>query len=520
MRETDWKVLIIDDEKGVRRVMALTLKDAGYEVLTADSGQRGIRTCQERSPHIVITDILMPEMDGIDVLKKIKEEDPDIEVIVMTGFGELDNAIRALQLDASDYVTKPIHDDAIQVALKRAKERYKNRRALKDYLEKMEKRWIDTADELEKTYRFQKNLIESSIDGIMGWNNKGEVVIFNKRMEKMLGYSKDVVIGKMSFDQFFPKGAIQKFEEVLRGEDWGGGNRLFLYETDLVSITGTDIPVQLSATVLFEEGDEIGTVGFFRDIRETRRLEQQFADQARLLQQDKMITMGRLAASAVHEINNPLSGVLNYIRLMIKILNRDVLESEHIDKFRNYLTLSESETRRCSKIVSNLLTFSRKSEVEFTKIDINELVTKSLLLSQHKLDLLNIQPETVLDPNTPIVLGDSDQIQQCIINLVFNAIDAMPDGGTLNVSTSVNDGKKRIKIEVKDTGCGISKGDIPKVFDPFYTTKSEGKGLGLGLSTVSGIIDRHKGSIRLDSELGEGTIFTIELPLCHGSSLD
>ncbi len=123
-RTKDWKVLFIDDDEGIRKVISIALEDAGYIMLTAADGQEGIELCQKHAPHIIITDIRMPGMDGIEVLQSIKKTDPDKEVIVTTGFGEIDYAIQALQLDASDFITKPINDSALQVALERAKQRY------------------------------------------------------------------------------------------------------------------------------------------------------------------------------------------------------------------------------------------------------------------------------------------------------------------------------------------------------------------------------------------------------------
>jgi len=512
MAEKDWKVLFIDDEEGIRRVMSITLGDAGYQVLTAEDGEEGIQLCQKESPQIVITDIRMPGMEGTEVLKRIKEEDPNKEVIVVTAFGEMELAIRALQLDASDFITKPIHDEALFVALERAKERYTTRKELNDYTALIEERWMDTAEELARVFNFQENLIESSIDGIVGCDKDGKIVTFNKRSEQMLGYSKDEVRGKVSFEKLLPVGTADKFKKDLYSEEYGGNDRLYLYETHLIDKAGNKVPVQLSATVLFEENQEIGMVGFIRDLREMRRLEQQFADQARLLQQDKMISLGRLAASVVHEINNPLAGILNYIRLMIKVLGRGSLDKEHLQKFQRYLDLVESETSRCSKIVSNLLAFSRTSKLEFTEINMNELLERCIMLSQHKLTLQNIEIRTDVTPGAPIVSGDFNQIQQCVINLIFNAIDAMPNGGTLTIKSSIDPNKGLVRIGVADTGTGIAKEDLSQIFDPFYTTKIEGKGLGLGLSTVYGIIDRHKGTITVESELGKGTVFTITLP--------
>jgi signal transduction histidine kinase len=253
-------------------------------------------------------------------------------------------------------------------------------------------------------------------------------------------------------------------------------------------------------------------VAFFRDLREIRRLEQQFADQARLLHQDKMISLGRLAASVVHEINNPLAGVLNYARLMLKILKKGPLTTDYQQKFENYLNLMANEINRCSTIVSNLLTFSRKSEVEFTSVAVNELVEKCLMLSGHKLKLSNISLETRLQETLPIVKGDYNQLQQCLINLIFNAIDAMPNGGKLLVATSHRSGDQTVSIQIQDTGCGISKRDLSHIFEPFFTTKSEGQGLGLGLAMVEGIVERHKGRIEVTSELGKGTTFTLLVP--------
>jgi signal transduction histidine kinase len=145
----------------------------------------------------------------------------------------------------------------------------------------------------------------------------------------------------------------------------------------------------------------------------------------------------------------------------------------------------------------------------------NELLQKCIMLSQHRLTLQNIQIETNLGPENPKVWGDFNQIQQCIINLVFNAIDAMPEGGTLTIGSSLKPKDGTVEIRLKDTGSGIASEDLPRIFDPFFTTKQEGNGLGLGLSTVYGIMDRHKGTIGVDSQIGKGTTFTIKLPVAE-----
>jgi len=509
----DWKILFIDDEKDIREVMTITLEDAGYKVVTAENGQTGIRLCQEIAPQIVITDIRMPKMDGIQVLETLKSMNPDIEVIVVTAFGEMDISIQALQLDASDFITKPINDEALHMALKRAKHRYLTRKELKDYTALLEREKAQTSQELIKTISFQKNLIENSMDGILGCDEKETVVIFNKAMESMLGYSKDAVLNQMTLNNFFLAEEKKRFKAELANESFGGADKLFLYETTMLNHEGHMVPVQVSASVLSDQDRGNGLVCFFRDLREINKLEREIADQASILHQDKMMSLGRLAASVVHEINNPLFGVLNYLQLMSRVLERGPLDKAQSEKFKRYLDLTEKETSRCSQIISSLLTFSRKSPPSFDKVQIDELLNRCAILSQHKLALSNIKLSYSVDPAIPPVLGDFNQLQQCLFNLIFNAIDAMPEGGAINIEGKRDKTKGRVLITVKDTGPGISHKDLPHIFEPFFTTKDEGFGVGLGLSTVYGIMERHDGSVTVESKPGEGSAFTLELPL-------
>jgi signal transduction histidine kinase len=236
-------------------------------------------------------------------------------------------------------------------------------------------------------------------------------------------------------------------------------------------------------------------------------------DQARILHQDKMMSLGRLAASVVHEINNPLSGILNYIRLMLRVLGGEQLNEERVKKFQHYLKLVESETDRCSQIVTSLLNFSRISPPAFGEVRIEDLIERCVLLSQHKLELSGIRLESNIQTNIPPVKGDFNQLQQSIINLIFNAIDAMPEGGTLTLEGHYDSKAKLAAITVKDSGQGIEPGDLPHIFEPFFTTKNQAYGVGLGLSTVYGIIERHKGSVDVKSKPGEGAVFKLKLPV-------
>ncbi len=514
--ESDWKIVLIDDEQGIRKVTGIALRDAGYEVFTAADGREGLEVCDRVRPQIVITDIRMPGMDGISVLGNLKKRLPDTEVIVVTAFGEMELAIRALQLDASDFITKPIHDEALHLALERARDRYVRRKQIQEYTLLLEEGWNETTAELMETYRFQNDLIESSMDGIVGCDADDRVVIFNRSMERILGYTKSEVLHRFGLGGLFHPEDEKAFLKALKKDRYGGENRLFMYQTALRGKTLSSIPVQISASVITDpQGQENGKVCFVRDLREIRELEREIEDQAKILHQDKMMSLGRLAASVVHEINNPLAGVLNYCRLMIRILNRGDLRPENASKFEQYLNLVESETARCSEIVSNLLTFSRKTPVSFSNVEVRELLDRSILLCQHKLELSNIRLTTEYSSDLPAIRGDFNQLQQCIINLIFNALDAMPEGGVLTIGASHNASHNRVIITVQDTGIGIPEENLSHIFEPFFTSKDEGYGVGLGLSTLYGIVRHHQGDVHVESRPGEGTRFSLSLPTAN-----
>jgi PAS domain S-box-containing protein len=511
----DWRILLIDDEEDIRDIVAVVLKDAGYRVETAVDGVSGMAACRQFSPHIVITDIRMPRMDGLEVLKQVKADHPEMEVIVATAFAEMSLAVKALQLDASDFVTKPIDDNALMVALNRAMQRYRDRRKIKDYTRFLEKGWDETTLELMETYAYQQKLIQSSMDGILGCDAQDRVITFNRSLEQMTGYTQVEVIGTRTLSDLFEPDAHTAFRKALENSEHGGPGQLALYETCIYTKEKAKVPVQLSATLIQEEGKIEGLVCFFRDLRQLRRLEREMADQARMLQQDKMISLGRLAASVAHEINNPLSGILNYLRLMARILDREPSDAPALAKFSRYLETAIEETDRCSQIVSHLLTFSRKSAGKKSPLPVNELLQRCAVLSRHRLELADIRLKVDTD-NTPMrVLGDMNQLQQCIINLIFNAIDAMAQGGQLNLSAQVSEGEEQVRICVKDTGCGIPPQDKKKIFEPFYTTKKEGYGVGLGLSTTYGIVHQHGGHIEVESTPGKGSQFCIVLDLVN-----
>ncbi len=241
-------------------------------------------------------------------------------------------------------------------------------------------------------------------------------------------------------------------------------------------------------------------------------LQQLKESQEQVCQIEKLDSLGQMAASIAHEVNNPLSGVLIYIQLLIKNLTADNLPKE---KALNYLTTMELEITRCSRIISNLLDFSRQKQPTFEPVNLNEAIERALNLVAHSAVMKHVEVVKELSPALPAVMADPNQLQQVFINLMLNAIQAMPKQGTLTLRTSSN-GAGEVRADVKDTGIGIPRENMPKLFTPFFTTKKEVKGVGLGLAVSYGIIQKHKGRIEVDSEEGKGTTFSIYLTACKG----
>ena len=245
------------------------------------------------------------------------------------------------------------------------------------------------------------------------------------------------------------------------------------------------------------------------------RTQQLKAAQRKLVQSDRLATLGQLAASVAHEINNPVSGVLNLSMLLERLMASGAYPPGREAEFRKYLGLISTETARVGRIVSDLLAFSRRSKPQRAPADLNKLVRTTIGLADHKLRLISAEVVLDLQDSLPLVECDSSQIQQVILNLVLNGAQAMQPrgGGKLTIRTRLIQQEESAELIVQDTGEGIAPENLAKIFDPFFTTKPEGKGVGLGLAVLYGIVKAHEGEVEVVSKRNEGTTFTVTLPL-------
>jgi two-component system NtrC family sensor kinase len=235
--------------------------------------------------------------------------------------------------------------------------------------------------------------------------------------------------------------------------------------------------------------------------------------QQQILQVERMVAVGKMSAVVAHEINNPLAGILTYSKLLKKWIERGISGEEQRKEAIESLELIASESKRCGELLHNLLSFSRTSPMNLSLADLNTVVTRTIRLVEHKAEMGGVQLQVDLDRNLPPLQCDAAQLEQVTLALVINAIDAMPHGGNLWVSTHVLPDGEKIELQVRDDGVGIPPEILPHIFDPFTTTKEVGKGVGLGLAVSKGIVERHGGHIEVASELGAGTSFQIILPV-------
>lgn len=231
-----------------------------------------------------------------------------------------------------------------------------------------------------------------------------------------------------------------------------------------------------------------------------------------IVQIEKMASLGKLSATVAHELNNPLEGVLTYAKLIARRIKKIDDGTPALRETLEDIGLIMRETERCGNIVKSLLLFSKKQVVEFGLISVQQIVEKAERLMKHHFQISNVQFVAEYPTRDLSILCDENQIQQALVALFVNAVESMPEGGTLRVVLAEDDADKKVSLEIQDSGVGIPSEDIDHIFEPFFSTKRNGQGVGLGLSVVYGIIERHGGKITVQSKVGQGTIFKIGFP--------
>jgi len=380
----------------------------------------------------------------------------------------------------------------IQTILRDITERKEMEEKLREYSEQLEELVQKRTEKLLESETRYSVLVEEASDGVAILQD-GKIVFVNKRGSEIIGYSRDELIGlpfMQIVDEKYRKITKERYERRLRGEKVPS-----TYEIELISKNGEHIPVELSAARIDYQGRPADLI-IVRDIRERKQMQEQ------LLQSERLAAIGKMATMIAHDLRNPLTAIRNASYYLKKVLSKT--KNKKIEALREMLEIIEKETIFANNIVSDLLDFSAQRKPQKRKININEMIKNTL---DRMKTPENVEVETKFSEEV-FAFIDYQQMERVFFNLIKNAFQAMPNGGKLTIETKETD--KQIKMIFKDTGVGISKENMAKLFTPFFTTKA--KGVGLGLAICKKIIEQHGGKITVKSKLGKGTTFTVIIP--------
>jgi two-component system cell cycle sensor histidine kinase/response regulator CckA len=502
------KILIIEDEKLLREYVADYLEDIGYCVTAASNGREGLDLFHTLKPDLVITDLRMPEVNGLEVLAAIKAEASLTPVIVVSGTGSLEDAVQTLRLGAWDYILKPIKDVIIiDISIMRALERKNLLDENRRYREHLEHEVESRTRELTRTYEKFRTLFNNAGDAIFIHDFDGRIIETNHKAAEYLNYDPAELSGMHMQQVYSPDEALLLPHYI----DKATGVSSYTFESIHINHDGQEVPIEVNICLIQLEGKPAVFAGC-RDIsrRKQAEMERQTLEN-QFLQAQKMESLGLLAGGIAHDFRNILAGVDGYARLIKK---RFAPGSKELD----FATRILSATRKGLELTDKLTGFMRKGPQEFKKIDVCKLCTETIGLLRPSCSQVTIELETHIDSFE--IAGDPAMLENALINLGLNARDAMPEGGKLTFSiepVAIEEGKatgspEYVRISVSDTGIGMDTELLSHMFEPLYTTKEPGKGTGLGLSSVYSTIKQHNGVIEVASTEGEGTTFTIYLP--------
>jgi PAS domain S-box-containing protein len=517
----DNKLLLADDEEGIRKVLGIYLADSGFEVLTAENGLQALDIFRKEQPPIVLTDLRMPGVDGLELLRTIKSERPDTEVIMITGHGDMDLAIESLKLEATDFVTKPINDDVLAIALKRAEERIAMRRQLRAYTENLESQVQQQAARLVEAERLAT--IGQAIEGIssafrdMAGEVEGGIRFFNEMpcfvsihdpSLKVLAVNPlyrdrlGDMLGRRSWEIYMGNGDPSSPCPVARTVDTGQGQRR--RETIRYS-DGSRWPVMVHTVPIRNSSGELQLVlEFAIDISEVERLRQELQ-----ATQDRLASLGLMLSSVSHGVKGILTGLDAGVYLA-----ESGLRKSRMDQAQEGLETVKEMVERVRRVVQDVLYFAKERPLECKRVKVADFVESLLALASPKIRRHSIElvTEMAVDPGEFEI--DEGISAPALLNIFDNAVDACVDDRTKSdhrITFRVRGDGDHVTFEIKDDGIGMNTGARENIFSLFFSSKGQA-GTGLGLFIAQQVVRQHGGSIDVASVPGQGSCFRVRWP--------
>ena len=481
-------ILVVDDDAQMLRTIKDILRLRGYSAIIAATGGQALEITREmkEAPAVALVDLQLPDMDGIELIRRLREIAATTEVVILTGNASIDSAVRALREHSNDYLVKPVQPDNLVGTIERASERWQRRRA------------VLAMRESEERLRL---IFDHVSDALFIADDSGRIIDANPAACALTSQSLET-IQTLTMSQVLPESSpLDAAEDSVTSS------------SDSSGITSrrnghSDNRVLDVRSAAFAPGVLVYTV---RDLTRQRKLEDQ------LVQAQKMEAVGQLAGGVAHDFNNLLTVIMSYSSMLLADMGAN-------DATRGDIQEISDAAQRAAALTRQLLAFSRKQVLQIRAVNVNAVVVDVERMLRRLIGE-DILLTTHLDPDLALINADPGQLEQVLINLAVNARDAMPGGGDLTITTDNAElseehrerhlgaaAGKYVMLAVTDTGSGMTKEVQQRLFEPFYTTKGVGKGTGLGLATVHGIVKQCGGDVYVYSEIGHGTTFKVYFP--------
>lgn len=522
-----YKILTIDDEFYIRQSIRTYLEDYGFIVFEAENGRKGIEVFDREAPDLVLLDLRMPEMDGLQVLEALRDKAPDIPLVVASGTGNITAVVEALHLGAWDYILKPIEDlNVLYHSIQKCLEESRLKKDNKQYQERLEELVRERTLELQQSEERYRAIFEYTGTAAIILEPDDTISMVNSKFAELSGMDRRDIAGKKKWYDFVAPEDIEVMRNYFNARETlhKENDVPMQYEIKFIDNHGGKKYVYVSLGVI--PGTDRAVVSLL-DITEKKKAEHRWRSlENQLRKSQKMEAIGTLAGGIAHDLNNILSPVLGYADMIMRSSDPGTSVYERSEKI-------QKAALRAADLVSQVLFFNRRGEEEKRMIKIHPVSKEVIKLLKGSI------PSTItivdnIDRNCGSVIADPSQIHQVMMNLCTNAYHAMEEkGGTLTVglreialstadimeypNLNFREGVY-LALEVTDTGCGMSEDVMERIFDPYFSTKEEGKGTGLGLATVYSIVKSCKGEIRVKSKPDKGTTFTILLPVVSKES--
>jgi len=515
------KLLLADDEEGLRKVLSIALEDSGYEVLTAENGEVALEIFRRIKPPIVMTDIKMPGMDGIELLQKIKQEDPDTEVIMITGHGDMELAIKSLKYEAIDFVTKPINDDALEIALKRAHEKIDMRRQLREHtdnLEELVRQQSARLVEMERLAAVGQTVegLSSALRDIAGHFNAGiryfnempcfvaihnrdlKVLATNQLYKDRLGDK----IGRHSCEIYHDNADSPTANPVAQTFKSGKGQRS--RRTIKYRDGSRSTAMVHTAPIRGSRGDLELVLEISADISEVERLQEELRTT-----QDRLSSLGLMVSSISHGVKGILTGLDGGMYLL-----GSGLTNQDADKIQQGLDIVKQMVDRIRNLVMDILYYAKERALDWKRMSVLGFAEDVVAVVAPKLQNHPIEFVKDFDAAAGAFEVDAAVAGTAITNIIENAIEACIEdrsGKSHRIVFTVGRDNGHIIFEIQDNGVGMEPKTQESIFNLFYSSKGQA-GTGLGLFVARNIIQQHGGTIQVTSTPGQGSNFRVMLP--------